>query len=552
MKPSQSLNQVAKVLVSLTLVFAYPLLLPGQSDKKSTPPPPPQKSAPAPAPPHTQQHSQQQGQPPARVNTPTGAQGGRSTTTTTQPGSNRGTAAQPNGKLGNPTHVAGVTAGKNNVPGGNTGTHSGVMNPPPGGKVVTTSKGHQVVQDSHGKVTGVLTKSGTEAHFTPTGKLSAIKTVSGTTITHSSSGARLVESPRTSPSGQPYKIVSNGAGRGYVERSFSKGGREYMRRTYVYEGRTNVYVYRNYYYGGVRYYGYVPGYYYGSGFYGWAYTPWVAPVPYAWGWGAAPWYGYYGYYWTPDPVYSSAAFWMTDYIISENLRAAYEARAAGGSNVESNPGTESQGSQNDSGVLTPQVKQMIAEEVKQQLAAEQAAADQGKGGAPGATAPKDSGEKIEAVPPALDPNIKVFIVTTGLTVDTKEGQTCPLSPGDVLMRTGTTPDQEQKVTVSLASRQKADCGMDTTPRVLVANLQEMHNHFREQMDSGLRTLAAKQGTKDNPFPNQPVAGIRENPEGQAVADTSAAKDLENQKQEVQQAETEVQQASAESPAGNRN
>ena len=39
--------------------------------------------------------------------------------------------------------------------------------------------------------------------------------------------------------------------------------------------------------------------------------------------GGAPWYGYYGYYFNPYPVLAAtAALWMTDYVISQNLRAS--------------------------------------------------------------------------------------------------------------------------------------------------------------------------------------------------------------------------------------
>ena len=42
----------------------------------------------------------------------------------------------------------------------------------------------------------------------------------------------------------------------------------------------------------------------------------------------APWYGYYGDYFAPYPVYPSAAFWLTDYMIAASLQDAYAAQAA--------------------------------------------------------------------------------------------------------------------------------------------------------------------------------------------------------------------------------
>jgi hypothetical protein len=74
----------------------------------------------------------------------------------------------------------------------------------------------------------------------------------------------------------------------------------------------------------------MPAYYYPPAFYGWAYNPWPAPAPYVWGWGAALWYGYYGAYFRPYPVYPSAAYWLTDYMVAASLQEAYAAGVAAG------------------------------------------------------------------------------------------------------------------------------------------------------------------------------------------------------------------------------
>ena len=155
-----------------------------------------------------------------------------------------------------------------------------------------------------------------------------------------------------------------------------------MGRTYYRGGHYYAYGYRGGYYHGGYYYGYVPAYYYGPAFYGWAYNPWAAPVVYSWGWGGAPWYGYYGYYFNPYPAYATAALWMTDYVISQNLQAAYAAQAeASNANAAAGqsrmiPATRMLRPRvgTEEVVLTPEVKQAIADEVKAQLAAEQQAA----------------------------------------------------------------------------------------------------------------------------------------------------------------------------------
>jgi hypothetical protein len=70
----------------------------------------------------------------------------------------------------------------------------------------------------------------------------------------------------------------------------------------------------------------------------------------------------------------------------------------------------------------------------------------------------------------------------------------------------------------------------------------MHNHFREQMDTGLKTLADNQGK--NGIPSGPAADPRENPDGRTAIDLTAGADLQKQQQDAEQAEKEVQQASA--------
>ncbi len=68
---------------------------------------------------------------------------------------------------------------------------------------------------------------------------------------------------------------------------------------------------------------------------------------------------------SPYPVYPSAAFWLTDYVISQDLQAAYAAQQEGGEN-DGGP----QAGDGGSPAMTPEIKQQIADEVKNQLALE--------------------------------------------------------------------------------------------------------------------------------------------------------------------------------------
>src|SRR5208282_5555253 len=154
-----------------------------------------------------------------------------------------------------------------------------------------------------------------------------------------------------------------------------------------------------------------------SAYYAWGYTPWGTPVVYTgWGWAGSPWYGAYGYYFVPYPSYPSAAFWLTDYLIAENLRLAYEAQASANAPVGNQVQAQATAPQPDQSssaqvTLTPEVKQMVAEEVKSQLAAEQADA-QSSSPSSSTPAPPAPPASTDVVPPALAPNHHVFVVTT--------------------------------------------------------------------------------------------------------------------------------------------
>ncbi len=102
------------------------------------------------------------------------------------------------------------------------------------------------------------------------------------------------------------RVVAERGGRGYVQHPYAFRGHEFGHRTYYYHGRAYDRFYGRYGYRGVYLDVYAPMDYYPLGFYGWAYDPWVAPIPYAWGWGVNPWYAYYGAYsrltrFTPTP-----------------------------------------------------------------------------------------------------------------------------------------------------------------------------------------------------------------------------------------------------------
>src|ERR1019366_3794208 len=310
----------------------------------------------------------------------------------------------------------------------------------------------------------VSLKGGGSAHIRPNGQIRSVNK-NGMQIQHGMHGGRTVVSPHNG-----VRVVSNGRGRGgYVQRAYvTRGGRSYYSRTYYYHGGYRAGVYRGYYYGGYPYYGYAPGYYYGPAYYGWAYNPWPAPVYYNWGWGGAPWYGYYGAYYQPYPVYPFAALWLTDYLISTHLQAAYEAQAeaeqgklvppqfkqessdviaslwssdplvaaslasAYGSSSRSYLMSAAAGAPTSGGAQMPaDVKKAISDEMKNEIAAEKEAA---------ANKDKETAASGDQLPSALDPKIRYFVVSTDEDLTTSDGNECALTPGDVVYRTGDKPD----------------------------------------------------------------------------------------------------------------
>jgi hypothetical protein len=241
---------------------------------------------------------------------------------------------------------------------------------------------------------------------------------------------------------------------GYVQRGYSYHGHDFARRSYYYHGRVYNRYYRGYGFHGVFLNVYAPGFYYGPGFYGWAYNPWRAPIVFGWGWGGSPWYGYYGGYFAPYPVYPSASYWLTDYMISQDLQAAYAAHQEAG---------EADGDPSAAGsapVLTPDVKQQIADEVKAQLALENAEAAQ-------TVQHQDVDPASSGIARLLgDGHRHVFVAGDALDVVDTNGQECALSDGDVLLlQAPPAADATDASLAVLASKGGQECKISSTVTV---------------------------------------------------------------------------------------
>jgi hypothetical protein len=520
-------GRVFQMSMALVLLLAGSLVASAADQKKA--PPAPKPAAPHAAPKPAAKPSTSHPTTGAHPSTTTGKPG---TTTGTRPGTGKpgtGSVAKPGTGRPGTTSGVGKTGPSNMGKGGTSNMRTGVNRPAPGRQVSL--------------------KGGGTASIRPNGQIRSINR-NGMHIDHGLNGSRRIESTHNGA-----RIVTTGRGRGYVQRPYvTRNGHAYVSRTVVINGRAYSHVYRSYGYGGHYYYGYRPAYYYGPAYYGWAYNPWPAPVYFGWGWGGAPWYGYYGGYFAPYPSYPSAAFWLTDYLLSASLQAAYQAQVAanaanaaavngaaggGGDNAapqsDANAGGDAPAASSGAVTLTPEVKAAIAEEVKAQLAAEQAEAKQ-----PAAPAASGGAQPTQAstdeVPPALDPARRTFVVDNDLAV-TGDGQECQLTQGDVITRITDTPDSDNKVTVSVSSSKKTDCAAGKQVGVTVDDLQEMHNHFQEQLDNGMKELASKQGSGG--LPKAPDTSTTASDVPPPPPDASAEKTLQDQQASADQVEAQV-------------
>ncbi|MBV8820215.1 MAG: hypothetical protein JO022_17775, partial [Acidobacteriaceae bacterium] len=394
------------------------------------------------------------GHTPATPNNP--AAGGGRVATPHTPGTN------------NPAAGGARTATPGNTPRGFTGNagngaaRTGGAPTPRGFTSTPTRTGGSVVRDQRGQVRAVQTRNGAYITHGPG---------NSTYIMHSRPDGRVV--------------YARGHGReGYVQRGFAYHGHEYVSRTYYVHNVVYERAYRPYMYRGVSIYVYSPRAYWAPAYYGWVYNPWPAPVYYRWGWAASPWYGYYGPYFAPYPVYPSAALWLTDYAIATTLELGYQDRMAAG--VQAGP-TVGQAT------LSPEVKQAIADEVRNQIALENMA-----GQAASQNREVDPGS--DGIPRMMsDGKPHIFLVSAALTVPSEGQSTCPLTHGDVLQLMGPSQDPAAADLKVVATKGR-DCAQNAVVSVQLQDLQEMQNALRTNITAGMEELNKKQGQDGLPVP----------------------------------------------------
>jgi len=381
-----------------------------------------------------------------------------------------------------------------------------------------------------------VTRSGGAIRTRPNGRISDVHDARrGMDVHHSLNGNRRVMVERHDHS----RIVAERGRRGYVERPYSFHGHDYGRRAYYYHGHEYNRYYRGYGYHGVNLNVYAPGAYYNRGFYGWAYNPWTRPIHYGWGWGGSPWYGRYHGFFQPYSEYPSAAYWLTDYMIAQDLQAAYAAHQEAG---------EADGSlsaANGPPLMTPDVKQQIANEVKSQVALENAEAQQA---AQHQDVDPGSSGIARQLADVANGHPHVFVAGGALDVVDSNGQECAISDGDaLLLRTPSPPDATAVELVVLASKGGQECPKSATITVQLPDLQEMQNHMREMIDQGLQELRSKQG--QGGLPQAPSSAMAQPVQSDfaTVAPPANAADAADIQQQVQQSDQAEKDVSNEAP-----
>jgi len=197
------------------------------------------------------------------------------------------------------------------------------------------------------------------------------------------------------------------------------------------------------------------------------------------------------------------------------------------------PAAPATGGYQNAALITPEIKSVVADEVRMQLVAYQVSAANPR--------PPETANDNQ-MPGALDPKQRLFIVSSVLSEQTTDGTQCSLTPGDILTRIMDTPDTNVRVAALVTSSQRNDCASGSMLAISEWELQNMHNDFAQKIEAGLQKLADNQGK--NGMPVGPMAGRRANPDGQAQPDMTASADLQQQQLDADIAEKDVSQAAA--------
>jgi hypothetical protein len=406
------------------------------------------------------------------------------------------------------SHMSGIN--QRPLPAGDVTVH------PNGRLTVNAAGGRQYGVRSDGTVSSYRDNTRTVS-FDRNGKINSLHT-SNLEMRRGSHGQRTIVSHQADNT----TLVSTGPHTGYVERNVVVGDRTYVQRTTMINQRIVTSTYLTYNYRGVVLDRFVVPAFYAPAFYSWAYYPWVVPIHFTFGWLGAPWYVGLDPYFTVYPVYPSAAFWLTDYAIGETLAASYQSQAdeafdddnaeysEDADSLDDDDGDQFDTLKSDATTpISPEIKDAIAEQVKLELSYDTAAST--------ARAEETGYDEVSSV---LGRSNQIFLVSSNLNVVTVDEQSCGLQPGDILKLASTPASGSQLAELRVASSKQMDCPAGVTVTVSVSDLQEMHNNFRAQVESGLGVLKASQGHGE--IPAAPSNAVTAPPRLSSAGETSAS------------------------------
>jgi hypothetical protein len=365
--------------------------------------------------------------------------------------------------------------------------------------------------------------------------------VSVTGETHLVGGGRVHEISRDLDGGQIHVVRYGNTLSGTVERTIRPG---LMSRTFISGGHVlYAHVYQRHVWHqfgrAFAYETFVPAVRYPGVYYAWTLAAWPRPISYNWGWQVQPWYPIYGSQFTPYPVYTSPDLWMTDYIIAQSMRTAYQAQTVAPASQPAQQGapaarapdssvaapaaqlsdaapppqssdarTVPQSSATPSApppAITPQVKAQLNAQIRVQLQEQQAAAAM------------PVSLNTESTPPALRPNHVFFQVVQPIDVlsRTANGH-CSLSANDYIKRTGAMSNDDWMIPVVVVLSRPSDCPEGLSTRIGLNDLNAMENEQEAQV------MAAMQAASKSMGPNGPPSGPGAHPT--LIADGSTAPD----------------------------
>lgn len=302
------------------------------------------------------------------------------------------------------------------------------------------------------------------------------------------------------------RIFATSRGVQYVQHPYTFRGRAYDHRTYYFQGKTVQRYYRPYTYGGATLDSYAPTRFYAPNFYRWALSS-FRPSPFQWNVGNQPWYQHYSGYFTPDAVYSSPVPWLVDFVIGASLVTAYNAEQQ---SQQPAPPADS------SSAITPQVKQLVAQEVGRQVRLESVEAEQNTHNAE----PSPGADGVVAE--LSDRQTHAFVVGSDLDLIDASGRRCMVSEGDVVaVVSAAKADTSTADAVVLSSKGGDECARSVRVAVALSDVQEMQNHMREAIDQG---LASTNAAKTVPAVTPTFA------EAGPPPDANAAEEIERQQQ----------------------